>query len=470
MNMQSTELSAVTGLDGHQDLEADSAGRARTQRMIRHFAGISSGVGASIVSNLLLVPVLYRHLGPEAFGVWALFASVLVMLGAVDPGNALIHRLTAVLTVDDRPQAARLVSASLVATTGVALALVAAFAAVSVFVDWASLWNVGDALASDARTATVVLVVAIALGLPAALADKLNLARQMGGRNGALATTTAISTLVSAVVVVRLGGTLPAVVAATTIPAVIVRMVWLLAIFSKDERIRPVPKLDGSLRLLLRASAAFTILQFCSVVSFNSDQIVVAWILGPLAVAEYAVPAKAFAVLLAVSAATTMAMWPAFQEAVARQDIRWIRSEARRITGLAGVSGLAFGVALVLVGPWALSTWVGSGYEPDRSLLVAFACWGVAYVVSSVLGFILLSLGALRPLVRLAVLNTFVNVGVSIMLTRRVGVSGAVWGSAISCLIGVVPLRLWLRNEMARLSGAKPQSGCHGPKNIGSWS
>ncbi|MGH9180759.1 MAG: hypothetical protein ACRDY5_03465, partial [Acidimicrobiales bacterium] len=89
--------------------------------MARHFVGIAFGLGATMVSGLLLVPVLYRHLGPEAFGLWALFTSLQVVLGAVDLGNSLVHRLTAVLAVDDRARAAGLVSAALVATTGVAV-------------------------------------------------------------------------------------------------------------------------------------------------------------------------------------------------------------------------------------------------------------------------------------------------------------------------------------------------------------
>lgn len=450
MTASTAEVALETGPEGCPDVE--EGGRARTRRMGRHFAGISAGLGTTMVTSLVLVPVLYRHLGPEAFGVWALFASVLVMLAAVDPGTALIHHLTAVLTVDDRPRAGRLVSASLVATTGAGAAVVAAFAAASFFVDWASLWNVGDALAAEARAATAVLAVTVALALPTALADKLNLARQVGGRNGALSATVAIATLVTALAVVRLGGNLPAVVAATTMPAVVVRGGWLVAIFVSDRRVRPARKLEGSLRLLIRASAGFGILQVCAVVSFNSDQLVVARILGPLAVADYAVPAKAFTILLAVSAATTTALWPAFLEAVARHDIRWIRSETRRILGLAGASGLAFGLALLILGPWALSAWVGGGYEPDRSLLMAFACWGFIYAVTNVLGIVLLSLGFLRPLVRLAVLTTIVNVGASVVLTQRIGVSGAVWGSVLSCLVVTgIPLCLLVRHGIARV-------------------
>jgi O-antigen/teichoic acid export membrane protein len=236
----------------------------------------------------------------------------------------------------------------------------------------------------------------------------------------------------------------------------VVRTGWLLAILTRDQRVRPARRLDGSLRLLLRASAAFFILQLCAVVSFNSDQLVVARVLGPLAVAEYAVPAKAFAILLAVSAATTTAMWPAFLEAVARHDLRWVRSETQRIVGLVGMGGLAFGVALVVIGPWALSTWVGGGYDPDRSLLAAFACWGLVYVVANVLGFILLSLGSLRWLVGLSVLNTIVNVGASIALTRRLGVSGAVWGSLLSYVVVMaIPLCLLVRRGIARPSPAE---------------
>jgi O-antigen/teichoic acid export membrane protein len=423
--------------------------------MVRHFAGIGAGLGATMVSNLLLVPVLYRHLGPEAFGVWALFAGVQVMLAAVDVGNALVHHLTAVLAVDDRRTAARLVTAALVATSAVGAALLAAFAVASRFVDWAGVWNVGGALAPDARAATAVLVVAVAFGLPAALADKLNLARQVGGRNGLLSTIVALATLATAIVVVRLGGNLTAVVAATNLPAVLVRFGWLAVALARDPRVRPARHLEGALRLLLRASAAFGVLQICAVVGYNADQLVVARVLGAAAVAQYAVPAKAFAIVLALSGASTTALWPAFLEAVARSDVRWVRTETRHVVAWTAAGGLGFGVALMTLGPWALSAWVGGGYRADRLLLVAFACWGLVYVVTNVLGFILLSLGSLRRLVALAVANTVVNVGASIVLTRHIGVSGAVWGSVASyLLVSAVPLVLLLRQGVGRLGTA----------------
>lgn len=425
---------------------ASQEGRSRSRRMVRHFASICAGLVAIVANNLLLVPVLYRHLGPEAFGVWALFAGIQVMLGAADLGNALVHRLTTALAVDDRRGAARLVAASLVATGAMALAIIAAFAVASLFVDWASVWNVKSALAHDARIATAVLVVAVAISLPAALADKLNLARQMGGRNGALAATVAIATMGTALVVVALGGGLPAVVAATTVPNVVVRLSWLIAILVRDERVRPAWKLEGALRSLLRASAAFTILQACAVISYNSDQVVVARILGPLQVAHYAVPAKAFAMLLAVSGAATAALWPAFLEAVARRDIAWVRAETRRVAGWTILGGVAFAIAFVTVGPRALSIWVGRNYHADKGLLLAFACWGLVYVFTNALGFIHLSVGSLRRHVALAAVNTFANVGVSVVLTQRIGVSGAVWGSVITSLcIVALPLCLLVR-------------------------
>lgn len=446
----SPDLAPVVPVDAAAD------GSARTRRMVRHVAEIGGGIGASMVTNLLLVPVLYRYLGREAFGVWALLVSIQVILAAVDPGNSLVHHLTAVLAIDDRPRAARLVGASLVLTTGVALVLVVVYGAASLFVDWAQMWNVGGNLAPDARAATTVLVLAVALGLPATLVDKLNLARQAGGRNGALNAVVAMTTLLTALGVVRLGGGLAAVVAATTMPAVVIRTGWLGVTLARDPRIRPTGFVDGSVRLLLRASAAFAVLQVCAVVSFTGNQFIVARILGPVAVADYAVPAKAFAILLAASAATTTALWPAFLEAVARYDVRWVRAEARRVLGWSGVMGVLFGSALVVFGPRVLSAWVGGGYGPDRRLLVAFACWGVIYLETNALGVILLALGSLRRLVALGALSTTVNVGASVLLTRRIGLSGVVWGSVLgSLVVSAVPLWLMLRHGMDRLSTAK---------------
>ena len=84
-------------------------------------------------------------------------------------------------------------------------------------------------------------------------------------------------------------------------------------------------------RTLLRTGSLFFVLQVAVLVGYSSDNFVTAQVLGPAAVAHYAIPSR-----LALAGVTLLTvflspLWPAYAEALARGDREWTLKTLRLV-------------------------------------------------------------------------------------------------------------------------------------------
>jgi O-antigen/teichoic acid export membrane protein len=104
----------------------------------------------------------------------------------------------------------------------------------------------------------------------------------------------------------------------------------------------------------------------------QTDNVVIAQIMGAQAVAAYAVPASLFNIVNSFATMLSGFIWPAYADAMARSDASWIRRTFKRIL-LAGTSiTLAATILLVLFGNHILAIRVGPQVEASTELLAVF--------------------------------------------------------------------------------------------------
>ena len=99
-------------------------------------------------------------------------------------------------------------------------------------------------------------------------------------------------------------------------------------------------------RSLLRVGLLFLVLQLAVAVAFTSNSIIIAAMIGPSAVADYAVVAKLFLIPTVLVGLALGPLWPAYREALSRGDVGWVRRTFRRSIRLSlSVAGLVSGGA-----------------------------------------------------------------------------------------------------------------------------
>src|SRR5438093_217655 len=181
-------------------------------------------------------------------------------------------------------------------------------------------------------------------------------------------------------------------------------------------------------RIVLRRGMLFFVLQIAAGLAFASDSVVADQVLGPEAAARYSVAQRLFFLPPVIIALATTPLWPAYSEALARGDRKWVRTIFMR-SGIGSVLIAALGGAVLtlLRGP-IFSIWVGPDLVPSLSFSLALAIWAVLYswgaavvVLLNAANVIMLQAVAALPMgVASLVLKTY--------LASALGIEGIVWG------------------------------------------
>ncbi len=434
------------------------AGRSR-ERYRRIALGSAAGVGARAVQllvGLVTVPLTLRYLGQERYGMWVTMSSLVAMIGFADLGigYGLLNAVAEANGRRDRAAAAAAVSSAFFVLLVLAGAAGAAVAVAYRWVPWPRLFNVTSALASrEAGPAVATLAACYLAGLPVTVVQRVRTGFQETHVDAAWVGAGSLIGLAALMLAIRLEAGLPWLVLALAGAPVLAQALQGVDLLARKRRWL-LPRLRGVTRAGLRAVAGagayFFLLQVAAAFAYQSDAIIVAQILGAHAVTQYAVPMKLFMLVPVLLGFVLTPLWPAYREAFARGDSDWSRAAFRRSLALAMGAGVPGALALFVLGRPLVRAWVGDAVAPGAGLLAAMAIWSVMLAASNAISAFLNGAGRLRVQAACAIAMMAGNVTLSIVLTRRIGVAGVVWGTVIAQTAFVLlPLAFYLRRTLA---------------------
>lgn len=441
-----------------------SAEEAQSRSAERYRRSLLSGTAALFArglvagSTLVSVPLVLDHLGRERFGLWMTLMALVAMLSFADLGigNGLITLLAQASGADDRASAQRLLTSATFALTGITSALVAVVIAVVPTVDWASLFNVtGEPATAEAGQATLLFAIVFLLALPLTISQKVHLSYQEGYVNAFWQGAGAIMGLVGIIIALHTGGGVPAVVLAATGGPLLALLGQTIFLFHNRRWL--IPRLQSwnsqDLRRLSRLGLSFFVMQTVMAVAFASDNLIIANVLGPEDVAQYAVHAQPFIWIGGIAGVFLLPLWPAYGESMSRGDLEWSRSTLRKSIAVALVATVAPGLLLSVFGDRAIRLWVGNAVPVSRSLLLGFTIWITVAAVGSALSIILNAAGKVRFQVATAVLMGVAALCAKVIGAGRWGLPGVIWGTAtvyvvVSLLPTILYTRKWVRREL----------------------
>jgi O-antigen/teichoic acid export membrane protein len=402
-------------------------------------AGVARAIG--LLASLVSVPLTYRYLGTERYGIWMMgFADL-------DIGNGLINAVSEAYGKDDRRLAREYVSSAFALMLFIAVLLALAGAVGYPFLPWLRLFNVqSEAIAMEGARAFRVLYCWFVISIPLGVVTRVQAGLQSGYASQIVGASGSALSLLAMLQVIALHGSLSWLVFASTFGAIASTVVngWLL--FREYPWLLPSWHAfrKQSANKILKLGLMFFVLQCAVAVGFASDNVVIAQVLGGAAVAVYAVPQKLFSfVSMLVSIAITP-LWPAYGEALARGDVVWVRRAFLASLRLTLATTVPLCTLLAFAGPWILRVAVGRSLHAHASLLAVLAFWGVISAVSATASVLLNGAGVLKVQTIVAVVASLSNLALSILLTRRLGVIGVCLGSILTQLLIAYPALFFL--------------------------
>jgi O-antigen/teichoic acid export membrane protein len=318
---------------------------------------------------------------------------------------------------------------------GVLVAVVGGAAALTL--PWNSMLGADGLSAGEVRAAVLAAALVTGFSVPAMLGQRILYGMHRGGSANRWLSAGIVLSATLGVVCATTGAPLAVYVVAMLGAPALVGLVCLTWILGHDSDLRPHRSSVSRAEFTsLRGSSFwFFLIDLAAVVGYQTDVFVVAWVLGARDAGVYSVCLRVFGLVTASLTPALVQLWPAFADAYARGDAHWIRTRLRGTVLIGGAVGAVASLALILVGPTLISTWLTSAVEPPRTLMLACALWTVCQLIMAPFFLLMNATNRVRVHAQLAVGVACLNVPLSVWLAFKIGLPGPVLGSLLATLL-----------------------------------
>jgi O-antigen/teichoic acid export membrane protein len=416
----------------------------RSQRRRRLGMAIGTSLAfrpLSLVATLAAVPIFIAglgggDLGQERYGLVLALAAIggwLSVSGGL--GQGLVNQLTACYVSGDRDLARQYVSTMFVIAAGLAAATFAAFAVVAAFVPWADLLSAPAAAASGREVLLAVYIAGAltALSILVGVATSVYTAYQEVHLANAWEVLTRAGLLAGAGAVALADLGVPAATGAMIGGPLAIRLLAMLILFGWQKPwLRPSRSLfrRGLAGVLLGQGVGFLVLQLCWVAQYQTGTVLVAIFVGPAEAAVFGVVTQLSQMVYSVFLGIVVPQWPAYGEALMRQDWAWVRRSYRTTTAVGGLMAVGFAGAMLLAGDVAMDAWTrGAIDSAGASMVIAIAATIALRMWVDARSTVLSAAGVVAPQVLVYGSNAALSLSLGLVFAGalELGAAGVAW-------------------------------------------
>ncbi|HEX8220662.1 MAG TPA: oligosaccharide flippase family protein [Chloroflexia bacterium] len=407
-----------------------------------------------IVIGLLLTPLLVRELGHQVYGVWVLVTSLGIYLTLLDLGiaDATTRYVATARAVQDSRQVTAVVSTAFaICLAGGLLSLV--LTTVLTFLVLPTL-NTPQELLPAAQW----LLMSLGIGSTAVLSSRVFDGALRGAQRYDLANALQIGFSVSlaggTAIVLLLGGGLAGIawvnLTAGLLLAVGQMVVGRLAV--PDARLARRGVQGALARELVGFSGWVLVTNISSRIYTHFDAVLLAIFLPVRVITPYNLGYRVASLLGEGLYPVMKLLFPIAADLHQRQENEALRRLLVQGTKVALAISIAGGITLWFLGDALIRLWIGPNLEEATPILYFFVVFFIISNTSQPAREVLKGQGRMKMLALMAVVETVLNLGLSVVLVQFYGAPGVALGSLIPVvLVNVVLLRYTLQHQGIRL-------------------
>ncbi|MES2466761.1 MAG: lipopolysaccharide biosynthesis protein [Verrucomicrobiota bacterium] len=431
-----------------------AAAQSRTRAM--GLAVVSSLVskGGTALLMLVSIPLAFKVLGEERFGVYGVVQTMMwfITMSDLGMGPGITRRIAGAVARGDREEETAAVACGFFITLGFALVSAGLFATLMLTVPVTTLFGDGFAPVADELTRNLWLSGLMFLAM--LVVNMLERSREgyqeihIGNAFGAAQNLIAAALLFFGVqhwptvtfLLLSIYG-VQAVMMTANAGFLVWQRPWLWPRWSR---------MQGGLarQMMAEGLALFVAGSVAPIFQREGTKWLLGQMEGPGAVGRYTIMIQLGFFLYGFVFMLSRPLWPAVADAVARGDLDWVRAARTRMRWwflpMAGLTVAGFTV----LGPWVTDHWLGKHVELRRTDFALFSLSFVLMVWSHLHYVLLAGSGVIR---RPAVVLALETVAVLLLASfgiHHYGLSGALAGNAV----GVLLFSAWLLPGMLRKS------------------
>lgn len=423
--------------------------------------GLLAGVGAGLVARaiamigpLIVTPISLAYLGDQVFGLWAAMTAMIAsaLFADLGLGSGLMTRLTVALANDEpHAQVSALIGSAYASLTVLSAALTAVATWAITATNWSLIFEGANAVQSEtAGRIILITVVAFIVNIPLSLVHRVQFATQRSATSNIWQAIGSISTVLAAIMAIRLDLPAWAVVlaASSAVPITnVINSTWFFGFIRRDLTPRARAANRTIVADLLRLGLGFSVIAALTGMAISLDPFLVATTLGLEDTATFSVASRFLAPLTAVAASVALPLWAALGASITQGDVAWTRRTVLRVSIASFAATTVLGCCISWFSPPLLEWWLGPSASavPDVGLLISLTAF--ISVVAAVVPFLSLESSRSRLRNQIVGLGAFAFMGIPLKLValQQFSLTTLGWVGAIvyaSCMIPVCLLSL----------------------------
>jgi O-antigen/teichoic acid export membrane protein len=428
-------------------LSAKDSDDLRRKRLAAMLNGLFTSLGnrlLSVVISLVSVPLTIGYLGTERYGAWIAIGAILAWVGLTDLGlaNGLSNAVTSDAARDRHDRVRMHVSNFLLLIGSLSAASGLVAFCLWPFINWSSVFGIADpSVMAEVRTGMAFALGFFLLRLPFAASNRIYIAYQEGHIGNFWGAASNLLTLGALIAVTRTEGGLPLLVLALAgVPFLVdvASSIWLFGLHRPGLRpqLRAIDR--SGFGEIMKVGTQFFLIQVMALVTFQTDVLVISHFLGAARVPTYNLTYQLFNYATLPQALLFSYLWAAYNEAITRGDIAWVR-RAVKWNVLGGLAWSAAAVAgLILIAKPFIGWWAGHDLIPSTALVWLMAGWVLMNAVTNSIACLLAAASHLRYQLIYSAVSTVSNILLSVLLVTRFGPEGVIAATLLSYALFVL--------------------------------
>jgi O-antigen/teichoic acid export membrane protein len=389
--------------------------------------------------GVVLMPFTVRHLGQTDYGLWMLVASLTTYFQLLDLGygNGVVRHLVEADRRGDAADVNRIASTFVCVYAAIAVVACAVIAIMVGFVV-PRFPHLSPPQVRVAQWLLAILGTRVAIGFPLTVFGAVTNARQGFVLNNVVASATVVANALCTYAVLQSGGGLVTLVASTTAINIAgyAGYAWTAYRVMPELHIRPSAFSASRWRDVTSFSLYLFVINIAGQISFNIDNVVIGAFLGPGSVAVYTIALRLAEYQRRLCDQFSGMLFPvamAFGADGDRDALKRTLVEGNRIamTLVAGASVCLIGFS----GPLIVD-WMGPAFASSVAPFDILAIAGVIVVSQAASSNVLIAVGRHRIVTGIWIAEAAVNLLVSVVLVRRIGLVGVAIGTLVPLVVG----------------------------------
>jgi O-antigen/teichoic acid export membrane protein len=405
-----------------------------------------TAMAVGMVVPFFLTPIVVRTLGATAYGVWIVAVSTVSYLNLLDLGlrSAVIRFVSKAEAQGKSDEARSAIAAALwfrvlISTAVAVLSIVLAVA-------FPHLFKIPSDLQRPAQITVLLCALGVAVGLISGVFGAVLAAINRYDVLSSIGVVKTVARAAGVVLILHHGGGLVSLAYwefAVALFSGVITGGTALKLFPSCRVRLGRPDVE-TLKMIWSYSFTMFIIIIAGQVIFSTDNLIIGSFLSVSVVAFYSIGGS----LILYSNQVVTAMSTTFTPLASGLDAAGKLDELRRLLmrGTQGTLGLVLpiGITLLVRGKTFIGLWMGQQYSEISGTVLQILLIGLFFTIANnTASNIMFATGRQKAVAKCAIIEAALNLSVSILLVKTIGIYGVAWGTSVT--MALVHLIFWPR-------------------------